>query len=78
MSYCFNPVCPQPQNPDTDRFCQTCGTPLILKNRYQAETLLGQGGFGRTFLGRDLEADKSCVLKQIYSNAFTDASRANP
>lgn len=74
MSYCFNPVCPQPQNPDADRFCQTCGTPLILKNRYQAETLLGQGGFGRTFLGRDLGADKSCVLKQIYSNAFTDAS----
>lgn len=74
MAYCFNPVCPQPQNPSADRFCQACGTPLILDKRYRAETLLGQGGFGRTFLGRDFKTDKPCVLKQIYSNALTDES----
>ncbi|MEL6351416.1 MAG: serine/threonine-protein kinase [Cyanobacteria bacterium J06627_28] len=74
MAYCFNPVCPQPQNADADRFCRTCGTSLILKNRYWAEALLGQGGFGRTFLGRDFETGKPCVLKQIYRSAFADES----
>ncbi|MGK7881518.1 MAG: 4-Cys prefix domain-containing protein [Crocosphaera sp.] len=36
MSYCLNPVCPQPQNIDDDKFCQTCGSKLFLKERYRA------------------------------------------
>ena len=81
MAYCFNPVCPQPQNPSAARFCKTCGTALILENRYRLISLLGQGGFGRTFLGEPvgerpnhLGHVKKCVIKQINKSILTDAS----
>jgi WD40 repeat protein len=50
MSYCFQPHCPSPKNQPQATTCQSCGTPLLLKNRYRAMKLLGQGNFGRTFL----------------------------
>jgi WD40 repeat protein len=50
MSYCFQPHCPSPKNQPQATACQSCGTPLLLKNRYRAMKLLGQGNFGRTFL----------------------------
>ena len=53
MSYCLNPLCGAPQNPETHRFCHSCGAELLLRGRYQALRLLGQGGFGRTFLAID-------------------------
>ncbi|MGD1865757.1 MAG: protein kinase [Phormidesmis sp.] len=85
MAYCFNPVCPQPQNPSTARFCQACGTALRLDERYRLMSLLGQGGFGRTFLAEtvDTGADnrrvapmpaRQCVIKQINKSALANAS----
>ncbi|MBE9076780.1 protein kinase [Romeria aff. gracilis LEGE 07310] len=74
MSYCLNPACPQPQNPADANYCQTCGTPLILAERYRAISLIGQGGFGRTLLaeaaGRDSGDTPSgrCVIKQRIFN----------
>jgi WD40 repeat protein len=53
MSYCLNPTCQKPQNLDSAECCQTCGFCLQLKSRYRAVQLLGQGGFGRTFLAID-------------------------
>ena len=50
MSYCLNPNCLEPQNPDTVDRCQACGSCLVLQNRYRPLRLIGQGGFGRTFL----------------------------
>ncbi len=70
MSYCFNPDCPQPQNPDGITHCQQCGWALQLQDRYQAIRLLGQGGFGRTLLAiaapnaTDREPS-ACVIKQF-------------
>lgn len=66
MSYCLNPDCVHPHNPDDARFCLACGTAITLQNRYQAMKLLGQGGFGRTFLGIDLHEPTHplCVIKQ--------------
>ena len=33
--YCINPHCQQRQNPDELECCQTCGTPLLIHDRYR-------------------------------------------
>ncbi|NER38496.1 MAG: protein kinase [Oscillatoria sp. SIO1A7] len=35
ISYCMNPKCSQRRNPDDAEQCQTCGTPLLLADRYR-------------------------------------------
>ncbi|MFW6358455.1 MAG: protein kinase domain-containing protein, partial [Chroococcales cyanobacterium] len=67
MRYCLNPDCPQPQNPDTVETCQACGFKLLLSDRYRVTQILGQGGFGATFLASDLSlpGHPSCVIKQL-------------
>lgn len=67
MSYCLNPQCSTPINESAATICATCQTPLQLK-QYKALRLLGQGGFGRTFLAVDVtQALKPrCVIKQLF------------
>lgn len=67
MSYCVNPDCPNPKNPNTARKCQACGTSLLLRGRYVAIEVLGQGGFGATFVARDLSlpGQPTCAIKQL-------------
>ncbi|XFA72248.1 IMS domain-containing protein [Thermosynechococcaceae cyanobacterium Okahandja] len=50
-----------------NRFCLTCGMPLILGGRYVAQRVLGQGGFGITYLAQDLDipGKRQCVIKQF-------------
>ncbi len=73
MTYCLNPDCQKPDlNPDIIRFCQSCGSNLLLKDRYRAIKLIGQGGFGRTFLAFDQDKPSKpyCVIKQfLYQGA---------
>ncbi len=72
MSYCVNPGCPHPQNPaDSIVQCQACGARLLLRARYQVIQPLGQGGFGATFLAKDisLPGQPSCVVKQLRPNS---------
>ncbi|MBP0016714.1 MAG: GUN4 domain-containing protein [Cyanobacteria bacterium SBLK] len=73
MAYCLNPECPRPKNQKSDRTCVGCGSPLLLKERYRALKALGQGGFGRTFLGIDEHFPKhpTCVIKQLYLQQAT-------
>jgi serine/threonine protein kinase, bacterial len=65
-------------NPDTNRFCQTCGSQIVtpvnkamtegvlLGDRYQIVREIGQGGFGRTYLCEDINRFKEpCVLKEF-------------
>ena len=68
MSYCLNPYCPNPQNPAVAVFCVSCGTKLLLKDRYRAIKPIGQGGFGRTFLAvdEDKPSKPPCVIKQFF------------
>ncbi|MBD1896980.1 serine/threonine-protein kinase [Coleofasciculus sp. FACHB-129] len=66
MSYCLNSGCNKPQNPAGTNFCTSCGTKLLLKDRYRAIAPIGEGGFGRTFLAEDADRLKApCVIKQF-------------
>lgn len=71
MSYCLKPHCPSPQNPAGTNFCRTCGSKLLLKDRYRTIKPLGQGGFGKTFLAvdEDKPSHPDCVIKQFFPQA---------
>ncbi|OKH51632.1 hypothetical protein NIES2101_17855 [Calothrix sp. HK-06] len=68
MSYCLNPSCLNPSNPNQVEFCISCGTKILLNERYRATELLGAGGMGRNFLAVDecTPKKKSCVIKQFF------------
>ncbi len=69
MICCLNPDCPNPLNPESNKLCQTCGTPLIplLRNRFRVIRVLSdEGGFGRTYLSQDVDKlNERCVIKQL-------------
>ena len=69
MSKCLNPDCLQTNSKTT--FCQKCGSKLLLTDRYRALEILGQGGFGRTFLAVDEHKPSQpyCVIKQFLPQA---------
>ena len=68
--YCLNPDCLHP-NPDNFQYCQQCGSKLVLTERYIPRSILGQGGFGRTFLATDQykPSQPDCVIKQFLPQA---------
>jgi serine/threonine protein kinase len=70
MSKCFNPECLN-QNFSNDNYCQKCATKLLLKERYRALKIIGEGGFGRTFLAidQDKPSQPPCVIKQFLPQA---------
>lgn len=47
---------------------QMCGTGGLFRNRYKIQQTLGRGGFGITFLAKDvaLPGQPFCVIKQLY------------
>ncbi|MDF5706434.1 MAG: serine/threonine-protein kinase [Nostoc sp. S4] len=73
MSYCLNPTCRNPENLVHSQTCQSCGSRLLLRDRYQVVKPLGQGGFGATFLAQDrvLPGEPSCVIKQLRPSGNT-------
>jgi len=68
MSYCVTPGCFNPVNPDKAKFCLSCGSLLLLKQRYRPMQVIGKGGFGRTFLAFDesTPTQERCVVKQLF------------
>ncbi len=70
---CLNPDCENPVNPDGNRFCQSCRTPLVslLRNRFRVMRVLSdEGGFGKTYLAEDVDKlDEACVIKQLAPKA---------
>jgi serine/threonine protein kinase len=78
MSYCLNPKCTKSQNAEQSKFCINCGSSLLLRDRYRAIELIGQGGFGKTFLAvdEDKPSQPPCVIKQFFPTVKGTASIA--
>ncbi|MEA5533885.1 serine/threonine-protein kinase [Crocosphaera sp. XPORK-15E] len=76
---CTRPECSHPKNYFSDlddpmtlktvqqKYCTSCGMPLILAGRYLPSKLLGKGGFGAAFLAKDRYTPtmRLCVVKQF-------------
>ena len=84
---CTRPGCTHPQNSFADlddpsrlktvqqKYCTSCGMPLILAGRYLPSKLLGKGGFGTAFLAKDrfTPAMRLCVVKQFQPEGNLNA-----
>ena len=46
----------------------------ILNGRYLLGVVLGQGGFGITYIGRDLQLDTRIAIKEYYPSGFANRS----
>ncbi len=68
--HCINPDCPKPY-PQTwgNNFCQSCGGPLRLKNRYVPLEVLGKGGFAAIYTVWDTESQTERVLKVMLETS---------
>ncbi|MBD2175491.1 SUMF1/EgtB/PvdO family nonheme iron enzyme [Pseudanabaena sp. FACHB-1998] len=78
MSQCLNPSCNHLNFEPSLSFCQQCGAKLKIGDRYRALQILGQGGFGRTFIGIDqaLPSQPKCVIKQFFPADLGSADKA--
>ncbi|MEB3829932.1 serine/threonine-protein kinase [Phormidium sp. CCY1219] len=72
MSLCINPHCRQPDRPDNlnRRYCQSCGSDLLLEGRYRIMRLLSdRSGFGNIYEVDHLGIPKILkVLKQEWNS----------
>ena len=89
--HCTRPGCVQPTNSlsNTDdknifrnlqqKYCLSCGMPLILENRYVPLQLLQQGGFGTAFLAYDRHTPtmRECVIKQLRPFSALGATQSD-
>ncbi|MBD2387114.1 CHASE2 domain-containing protein [Cylindrospermum sp. FACHB-282] len=69
MSYCINPWCIDRQNPDDQDYCQSCGSSLIINERYRIISPLRQ--LNRNHHTEIFEVDNlgtTKVLKVLTSN----------
>ena len=66
MSNCLCLACDR-ANSITTKFCTQCGAKLQIQERYRALKVIGQGGFGKTFLAQDESkpSQPRCVIKQF-------------
>jgi serine/threonine protein kinase len=71
MSLCINPRCPQPDHPGNDNslFCQSCGSELVLQQRYRVMRLLSDSsGFGKVYEAYERSTPKILkVLKESHN-----------
>jgi WD40 repeat protein/tRNA A-37 threonylcarbamoyl transferase component Bud32 len=77
MTYCLNPTCKAPQNSDDAQICRFCGSRLKLRDRYSVIRLIGQGGFGRTFLAVDEKGKENELQRRLSEKDVlrTDAEK---
>ncbi|AFZ14256.1 serine/threonine protein kinase [Crinalium epipsammum PCC 9333] len=69
-THCINPDCLRPNaQPWGNKFCNSCGASLELKNRYIPLQFLGSGGFASIYTVLDLKTNTEKVLKVLVETA---------
>ncbi|MDJ0800115.1 MAG: bifunctional serine/threonine-protein kinase/formylglycine-generating enzyme family protein [Calothrix sp. MO_167.B12] len=70
MRICQNPNCSNPFNAEGNQFCTSCGFNqfgILLRNRYRVLSLIGEGGFSKTYAAEDVDRlNAPCVIKQFF------------
>ena len=88
MNYCSHCMAELPAGA---ALCPACGTPVfenhalehqlppgtLLKGRFLIGDVLGEGGFGITYIARDLQADAVVAIKEYYPRGFATRSGAS-
>ncbi len=79
-NYCYN--CMHKCNEDVCENCKKLGLEstsphhlkpgTILNNRYLVGKALGEGGFGITYIGRDLNLDMRIAVKEFYPSGYAN------
>lgn len=73
MSLCINPKCPRPDHPGNDhnRYCASCGSDLLLNDRYRVLRLLSdKTGFGKIYETYERATPKILkVLKEDWNTS---------
>ena len=84
MSYCLNPHCQHPEQPEMSevehRTCHSCGSSLVLKNRYRILKRLTPKASQRTFLAVDEDKPSTpfCAIKQFNLQDSHSSVTATP
>lgn len=84
MNYC--PYCMEPLAQEQN-FCTHCGKSknyvapahhllpgTLLRDRYMVGAALGEGGFGITYIGRDINLDMPVAIKEYFPSGFVSRS----
>ncbi len=85
--YCMHCMQPIGEQDATCPFCgqsPTCDVPehyilpgSVLNHRYYVGAALGQGGFGITYIGRDINLDMRVAIKEFYPTGYVNRNNAN-
>ncbi|MEH1871227.1 serine/threonine protein kinase [Nostoc sp.] len=68
--HCINPDCQRPYpQPWGNKFCNSCGAPLELLDRYVPLQALGSGGFAQIYTVWDEKTQTEKVLKVLVENS---------
>ena len=67
--HCINPHCPNPIQTWGNKFCQNCGTPVLLKNRYIPLRKISKGGFAKIYIVWDQKTQTERVLKVLLETS---------
>ncbi len=82
-SYCMTPI------KDTYKVCPYCGKGIhaevpahhllpgtVLNGKFLVGSALGEGGFGITYIGRDLNLDIKVAIKEFFPNGYVNRANA--